>query len=59
MVTKNTSKNQADEFEKADAIIAEHADADMSADEIYELLVQNGISPTYAAGIAVDMRPPE
>lgn len=45
-----------DEFERAEAVMSKYVDEDMCADEIYELLVNNGVSPGFAAGIAQDMR---
>lgn len=48
---------ESSEVEKADGIIAKYADADMSCDELFELLVQNGISHALASGMANDMRP--
>jgi hypothetical protein len=45
------------EEDRAHSIIEQFADADMSADEIHDLLVHNGISEQVAQGIASDMRP--
>jgi hypothetical protein len=46
----------AHEQERAQRIIAQHADADMSSDEIAELLIQNGVGEGVALSIAQDMR---
>lgn len=46
-----------DENHDIDGIIAQYADADMSAYEIVALLVQNGVPKEQARSVALDMRP--
>jgi hypothetical protein len=48
-----------DELELADKLITQHADADMSGRELYELFVANDISKPTAELVASCMRPGE
>lgn len=50
-------KAREEERDRANGIIERLCDVDMSQDEVFDLLVQNGISHQVATGIAQDMRP--
>lgn len=46
-----------DEFQLVDAVLSQHDTSDMTADEVYDLLLDGGVSPGYAQGIAQDLCP--